>query len=484
MFRLFLFYALLAALAVLPAAAAAGSEKPNVLIVFPDQWRRQAIGVNGDPNVHTPNLDRLAAHGTNFLRCYTTNPVCSPARATFQTGRYPHQTGLIQNNLYLREGEVCLAEQFARSGYATGYIGKWHLDGPPRPGFVAPPRRQGYEVFEGFNRGHWYPTGAKYFSDDGKLIEPDEYESIYQTDLAIRFMRRLHESGKPFMLFLAYGPPHTPYRPPAAFDRFKPEDLTWRKNVTPEERNKPSTASGLAGYYGLCEMLDHQLGRMLQFLDESGLAGSTVVFFTSDHGDSHGSHGLHHKGQPEEESLAIPLIVRAPGGKPGQRSDTLVSTVDFAPTILSLCGIDVPEPMVGRDFSPVIMGRSIEAPWVYTEGRMSRSRPKEAAKTKRRQQEGAAKAKRTKKAGQRPTVARTIPGPWRAIVTPQYKLAVDQSGVRLLVDLENDPLELNNLAGKPEHHELEEKLITHLKEVGEQLGDPFPEPVPPAPAQW
>ena len=196
--------------------AAAG--KPNVLIIFTDQWRAQALGCNGDSNARTPNLDRLAAGGANFRRCYATNPVCSPAKAAFQTGRYPHQTGVINNSIYLPETRDSLAHCFARAGYSTGYIGKWHLDGESKPGFVKPGRRQGYQFFEGFNRGHWYYQskklqGARYFTDDGKLIKPEEFESIYQTDLAIRYMKKNKE--KPFLLFLSYGTPHSPYVPEA-----------------------------------------------------------------------------------------------------------------------------------------------------------------------------------------------------------------------------------------------------------------------------
>ncbi|MFP6719210.1 MAG: sulfatase-like hydrolase/transferase [Candidatus Poribacteria bacterium] len=117
----------------------------------------------GDPVVRTPHLDRLAEQGVRFKRCYASNPVCSPSRAIFQTGRYAHQTGLIQNNLYLKEEERCFAEIFSENGYATGYIGKWHLDGSQKPGSVTPGRRQGWQYFEGFNRGYYYPKGAKYF---------------------------------------------------------------------------------------------------------------------------------------------------------------------------------------------------------------------------------------------------------------------------------------------------------------------------------
>ena len=437
------------------------SEQPNLLILFPDQWRRQAFSCYGDPNVKTPNIDRLARQGARFNRCYATNPVCSPARAIFLTSRYGHQTGLIQNNLFLPATEITFPEVLAAKGYATGYIGKWHLDGPAKPGFVPQPRRQGYQWFEGFNRGHWFPTGARYFTNQGKLTKPEAFESSYQTDLAIEFMRQ--RKTKPFLLFVSYGTPHTPYRPPAKYERFKPGDLEWRPNVPAKIRQSPLYSKHLAGYYGLCELLDHETGRLMKFLEESGLAGNTVVMLTSDHGDAHGSHGLHHKGQPEEESMGIPWIIRGPGIKPGVISESLAATIDFAPTLLSLCQVEVPERMVGRNLAPVLAGEEMKVPWIYTQGKMTaqQGRPQAVGNVNSR---------------------RNIQAAWRALVTPRYKFAVDnREKARLLIDLEKDPYEMQNLADQPQHAQLQQQLLRQLKQVGQKTRDPFPNPVTAAP---
>jgi len=439
------------------------AQQPNLLILFPDQWRRQAFSCYGDPNVKTPNIDRLAAQGVRFNRCYATNPVCSPARAIFLTSRYGHQTGLIQNSLFLPSQETTFPEVLASSGYTTGYIGKWHLDGPAKPGFVPPLRRQGYQWFEGFNRGHWFPQGARYFTNQGKLTNPKVFESIYQTDLAIDFMKQ--QKTKPFLLFVSYGTPHTPYRPPARYDRFKPAELAWRPNVPEKIRKSQIYSKHLGGYYGLCELLDHETGRLMAFLDESGLAKNTVVMITSDHGDAHGSHGLHHKGQPEEESLGIPWIIRGPGVKPGVVTETLAGTIDFAPTLLSLCRADIPDRMVGRNLTPALAGKEMKVPWVYTQGRMTTA-------PQRPQTEGNVNARRN------------IQAAWRALVTPRYKLAVDnRENVRLLIDLEKDRYEMNNLANEPEHAALQERLWKQLRSIGQQTRDPFPNPVARAPAR-
>jgi arylsulfatase A-like enzyme len=456
--------ALVPALAGGVRAAAQGqgggkNRPPNVLVIFPDQWRRQALGCYGDPLVRTPNLDRLAEEGIRFDRCYTNNPVCSPARATLLTGRYPHQTGLIQNNLLLPASERTLAECLGDAGYATGYIGKWHLDGPPRPGFVRPgERRQGFDWFAGFNRGHWYHN-AQYFTNEGELLKPEAFESFYQTDLAIDFMKQRQDA--PFFLFLAWGPPHMPYVPPEGYDRFRPEDLEWRPNVPDEMREDAQTIKQLCGYYGLCEALDHEVGRLTEFLGQSGLADNTLVLFTADHGDMHGCHGLHYKGHPEEESVGIPLIARLPGAIPAASTSAMpVGLLDIMPSVLGLCGADIPDAVVGRDLSPVLRGGTADAAPVYAEGRMTAVKPRAAE----------------------PGAARPGYGAWRAVITPQHKLAVDVQGeVRLLVDLENDPYEMSNLANQPEAEALQKELLGRLREIGKETGDPFPEPVPAAP---
>jgi len=437
----------------------ARKRRPNVLVILPDQWRRQALGCYGDPVVQTPNLDRLAGEGVRFDRCYTNDPVCSPARATLLTGRYPHQTGLIQNNLLLPATERTLAECLGEAGYATGYIGKWHLDGPPRPGFVAPgERRQGFDHFEGFNRGHWYHN-AQYFTNDGELLKPEVFESFYQTDLAIEFMKR--HQREPFFLFLAWGPPHTPYQPPEGYDRYQPADLEWRPNVPAEMREDEQMLKGLCGYYGLCEALDHEVGRLAAFLEESDLAENTLVLFTADHGDMHGCHGLQHKGHPQEESVGVPLIARLPGAiPPGTVSQTLIGLVDVMPSVLSLFSLPVPDAVAGTNLAEAFCGEAVERGSVYIEGRMTAVGPRNRATAEPGRGYGA----------------------WRAVVTPQHKLAVDVQGkVQLLADRQADPYEMSHLAGKPEGTELEQELLSFLHEIAQATGDPFPEPVPAAP---
>lgn len=416
-------------------------QRPNVLFVLADQWRSSAFSHGSDPLVQTPNFDRLADQGARFTRAYASNPVCTPNRACILTGRFCHETGMIHNNLMLPPSERCLPEAFDEAGYATHYIGKWHMDGQDKPGFVPPGwRRRGLQTFEGFNRGHFYyktPT----FSDDGKPMNLDGYEPSRQTELAIDFMRRHRD--RPFFCYLSWGPPHTPYRPPEGFDRFQPDKLQWRPNVPQELRESKTLQREMAGYFGLCESLDHEMGRLLKSLDELGLAENTLLVFTADHGDMHGSHGKFRKGKPENESLQVPLFIRWPKRvKKKQTPDTLLSSIDLMPTLLSMCGLKNPGTCTGRDLSTAVLGGTApQVESVFAEGGVQRRQ-----------------------------------GKWRAIVTPRHKLVqTPEGGVSQLFDLERDPYELRNLAEEREHRPLRQKLLAELVGWGKRTGDPFPE---------
>ena len=438
------------------AAPLAAATPPNVLFVLADQWRASAFGFGSDAVVRTPNFDALAKQAANWRRAYAANPVCTPNRASILTGRYSHQTGMIKNDIQLPPTEVCWPEAFAEAGYATHYIGKWHLDGPPKPGYIPPGwRRRGFQTFEGFNRGHVYHEHWG-FEDDGRpLAKRAEsqldpyYEPTLQTDLALEFMGK--HKDDPFVCFLSWGPPHTPFRPPSAFDLYSAGEIQLRENV-PSEHHKQAVKD-LVGYYGLCESLDHEMGRLVKFLDDNGLAENTLVVFTSDHGELAGSHGKYRKGEPEDESLHVPLLIRLPGRIAEQETQTLINSIDLMPTMMSLCGLSEPATCTGSDLSGAVLGDA-KAPSVeslYCEGKVN-----------------APTAGKTGNSSQQT--------PWRALVTERYKLAarVDFGEVDGLFDLQEDPFELRNLAGKPEHKRLEEELVAELRDWGKRSDDSFP----------
>jgi len=453
------------------AAALPAAQPPsNVLFILADQWRFSAFGHGGDPTVDTPAFDRFAEQGARFTRAYSANPVCTPNRSCILTGRYSHQHGMIYNNIMLPPGERCVAEPFAKAGYATHYIGKWHMDGGQKPGFVPPGwRRRGFQTFEGFNRGHYYPIGAQYFTDQGELLKPDAYEPTYQTDLAIAFMKR--NQSRPFYCYLSWGPPHSPYRPPGEWDRYDPAKLDFRPNVPAPLRNDRQYRRSVAGYYGSCSALDHEFSRLMRALDDNGLANNTLVVFSADHGDMLGSHGCYIKSKPEEESLHIPLFMRLPARiRAKQKIGAPASSIDLAPTILSLCGLGPLPNSPGRDLSAALLkGQDPKTDFVYAQGAMSRGS----------QAPGGRKLARGRKAADEdgPNGPHGVSGgiEWRAFVTPSHKLVVRiDNTIGALFDLEKDPYELNNLAGTRPAAALEKDLLARMRQWAKQTGDPFP----------
>lgn len=451
------------------SAAAAGGAKTNLLFVLADQWRSTAFGHGNDGVVRTPNIDKLATQGALWQRAYASNPVCTPNRSCILTGRFSHETGMTHNDIMLPPSEICWPEVFRDAGYATHYIGKWHMDGSESPGYVPPGwRRRGFTTFEGFNRGHVYHTPYGFDDAGGPLFAKwrDQgdpyYEPTLQTDLAINFMQQNRE--KPFCCYLSWGPPHTPFKPPKKFDLYKPGDIKFRPNVPDDQKDQ--AAKDLAGYYGLCESLDHEMGRLMQFLETSGLADETLVVFSADHGELAGSHGKIRKGEPEDESLNIPMLMRLPGRiAAGARPKTLISSVDLMPTMLSICALKDPGTCTGRNKSGAILngGKAPDVECIYAEGKLTGAEGEEGGG-----EEGGRK---------RPRNNSPINTTWRTIVTDRHKLVLRNGpdNVYQMFDLRNDPYELENLANEPAHRSLQSDLLTELRDWGKRTGDVYPQ---------
>lgn len=382
--RHLLLFALAAAVAPLPAVAA--KPRPNILLLLADQMRGSAMGIAGNPDVQTPNIDRLGEEGIMFRRTYANVPVCCPARAILLTGTYPHVNGMVANDLRLRESEVTIAEIFRDAGYRTGFVGKWHLDGGPRnPGFVPPgPRRQGFDFWAAYqcHHQHFLPW---YFRDTPEMILVRKFEPEASGDFAEEFLRT-PAGGRPFFLTVQVGPPHDPYGAPEEYmRRYNPAKLTMPGNwvagsekrpaqpAIPAKQRRPDTpnavyvATGgreeLAAYYAAVTAIDDQVGRLLRVLKETNQDENTIILFTSDHGDMLGSHGMRRKRKPHEESAGVPGLIRWPAQVPkGQKVDTLFSHVDMAPTLLGLAGFGVPAHMQGADLSAVARGKTQAGP--------------------------------------------------------------------------------------------------------------------------
>lgn len=426
----------LGACAALPSLAAP-AQKPNILFILPDQLRSQALGCMGNPDVHTPNIDRLASEGLVLPNTFANTPVCCPARANILTGTYASRNGMTANDLRLRESETSIAGLLSRAGYRTGFIGKWHLDGGPRmPGFIPPgPRRHGF-LFWAANECNHSHFNTQYFRDTAEPIPIHKFEAEAWTDIALDFIK---QTTQPFFLIVSMGPPHDPYRAPQEFAAlYDPAKLHMRPNWQSFEGG-PGPAQ-IAQYYGNVTAVDQQVGRLMAAAGEN-----TLVLLSSDHGDMLGSQGRRLKRKPWEESIRIPGILRYPARvKPGSRSDAIFTHVDFAPTLLSLCGVEAPRSMQGTDLSHLIVGPA-----------------------------GA-------RSGDPDSAFFQIFGPfqgdgtedgWRGVRTHRYMYARFETKPWVLYDLEKDPYEMHNLVDEPGStvllKEMEGRLTRWMKRTGD-----------------
>ncbi len=430
-----------------PRSAQAAAEKPNVLFVIADQWRDQAFGFAGDPNVKTPNLDRFERECVDFTQAVSGLPVCSPTRATLLTGQRPQTHGVFINDVPLNPDAVTIAKLFNAAGYDTGCIGKWHVDGHGRSAFIPRERRQGFSYWKVLECTHDY-NHSFYYADGPEKLKWEGYDAIAQTRDAVQFIRSRAQSGKPFFLWLSWGPPHNPYgsAPEKYRALYSPDKIQLRSNVPPSAR---LVAHGwLAGYYAHCTALDDCFGELLQALKEAGVADNTIVVFTSDHGDMLGSHGEQRKQRPWEESVRVPMLFHLPpalGIKP-RRLDATINSEDVMPTLLSLCGRAIPASVEGYDFSGCLRGGAD---------------PSGGATVIRCT---APFGEFTRKQGGRE---------YRELRTARYSYVRDLNGPWLLYDNQKDPLQLDNLINRPEQAKLQAELDTLLKKKLREQHDDF-----------
>lgn len=425
-------------------ARAAAPKRPNILFLMPDQHRYHAVGCLGNKEVKTPNIDKLASEGLTLHHTFANTPVCCPARAILLTGQYCHRNGMTANDLRLREeGGVSFARELAKAGYRTGFVGKWHLDGGQRePGWVPPgPRRQGFEFWAAHQCSHRHFENH-YFRDTPEPVHFKKFEAEGWADLAVEFLDQQKADPRPFYLTVQWGPPHDPYKAPANYTRqYDPAKLTMRANYKPGAVPVP-TRELIAEYYGMVTAIDDQVGRLMAKLDELGLRDNTIVLYASDHGDMLGSQGQRLKRKPWEESIRVPGILRWPGHvKPGAQSDMFFTHVDFAPTLLGLAGLPVPKEMQGKDLSkPIVTGKGKGPDSAYFQifG---------------------------------PFQGDGTDGGWRGVRTARYMYARYQDRAWVLYDIEKDPFQQNNLAGKPEavsiQAAMEKRLARWMAETGD-----------------
>lgn len=422
------------------------SGRPNVVFVFGDQWRAQAVGYAGDPNAITPHLDRLAKESVNFTHAVSGCPVCTPYRAALMTGQYWLTHGAFVNDVCLSSDAVSIAEVFNDAGYDTAYIGKWHLDGHGRSNFIPRDRRQGFEFWKVLECTHDY-NNSFYYGDEDIKLKWDGYDAMAQTREAQQYILD-RASDKPFALFLSWGPPHEPYHtaPEPFRNMYSPDKIVLRPNVPAESAE--AARRELAGYYAHITALDACVGDLLKTLEECGMQHNTVFVFTSDHGDMLHSLGAQKKQQPYEESIRVPFLLRYPErlGTRGQRVGTLLNTPDIMPTLLGLCGVDVPKTVEGQDLSaPLLRGQTpkVDAALLMCPapfGQWTRSRGGRV---------------------------------YRGLRTRRYTYVRDLNGPWLLYDLVKDPYQLRNLRGHKEYARVQSRLDALLKRKLEETRDEF-----------
>ncbi|WP_213585584.1 arylsulfatase [Paenibacillus sp. J2TS4] len=435
--------------------------KPNVLFIMTDQQRWDTLGCYGNRAIETPNLDWLASMGTVFTSAYTPSPSCIPARASLLTGMDPWNTGILgmgRGQGHMGVGfKHTLPGELAQAGYHTQGVGKMHfypqralngfhrtvLDESGRaydPGFISDYK----QWFDRNKTGEFGITdhGIDWNSWMARPYHAPEYlhPTVWTVNESIRFLQE-RDPSKPFFLKTSFARPHSPYDPPAYyFDLYMDKELPepavgdWAHvHDVPKDGASPTAWRGVrsreeimrarAAYYGSIHFIDHQIGRLLIYMQNNGLLNNTVIIFTSDHGDMLGDHHLWRKTYAYEGSAHIPLIVRLPKsfGNPLPYVDHPVTLQDIMPTILEAAEVPVPNTVDGRSLLPLIRGDA--GPWrEYVHGEHSTCYSEEQE------------------------MQYVTDGKMKYVWLPRI-------GQEQMFDLESDPYERVNLAGEPEHQE-------------------------------
>ena len=367
--------------------------QPNIIIFLPDQVPAHELSAFGGQNIATPNMDRVVTEGVSFTNVISTCPLCAPYRGMLLSGLYPTHNGMLLNWLESNPRDPSLAQTLKAAGYSTAYIGKWHLNAGkmkhdglfmsqearaleaagdyshrpaveteyvrlhPEPEFVPPgPARRGFQHWAAFNF-HTDYKHAFYYCDTPERLFMPTYEPDSEVAMAIDFMRRAFSAQQPFFAVISPHPPHQPWTAESAPAEFVPRvrrELVRRPNVPP---NGPPGAGDPRYYYAMLGAVDAAFGKLLAFLDSTGLAKDTLLILTSDHGEMMGSHGRWEKMAPYEEALRVPLVFRWPGRLPANaKSHVLFTPMDHHPTVAALAYANAPSGMNGRDLSAAVTG--------------------------------------------------------------------------------------------------------------------------------
>lgn len=482
------------------ALHAAPDKRPNILFLFSDDHGYQAVSAYNDSRhlIQTPNIDRIGKEGMIFQRCLVPNSICGPSRAVVMTGKYNHLNGFYNNSNCKFDGsQQTFPKLMQAAGYQTAIVGKWHLETDPT----------------GFDYWNILPGQGVYYNppmiEMGKRTPHEGYVTDIITDETLKWLKN-RDKSKPFLMMCHNKAPHREWEPPlrflhnddgrvyeepsTLFDDYenrgfaeKDQDMTLEKTITPkdmklvsppqltpeqkaqwDEYYEPIKAAYekanpqgkdlvrwryqryMHDYLACVKCVDENIGRLLKYLDDEGLAENTIVVYSSDQGFYLGEHGWFDKRWIFEESLRMPLVIRWPGhAKPGGESKSIVSNLDFAETFLDAAGIPVPGDMQGRSLKPILEGHTPDD-WRKAFYYHYYEYPK-------------------------PHHVR----PHYGVVTDRYKLIrfykpdVDYWE---LFDREKDPQELRSFYGDPEYAQVTKDLMAQLTQLRHDLKVPDEEP--------
>ncbi len=426
------------------------SARPNILFLFSDDQRADTIHAWGNPNISTPNLDRLSREGMSFTQAYcmgsNNGAVCVPSRAMLMTGKTLFR---ISEKM---EDQTTWPQHFGQNGYSTFGVGKWHNQAPSfAKSFV-----EGKAVFFG---GMSDPYSMLVQDLDasrqlGNKRASQKHATELFADSAIEFLQR-QKGETPFALYVAFTLPHDPRTAPKEFRaRYDAAKLPLPKNFLPQHpfnngelvvrdeklaawpRTPEVVREHLADYYACITYLDFQLGRILDALKTTGQYDNTIIVFAGDHGLAIGSHGLFGKQNLYEHSMNTPLIVAGPGVPKNKRSVAFTYLLDLFPTLCDLAGLKTPDGVEGLSLAPVMAGKQKTRRAVMFTAYRSFQR---AVRDDR----------------------------WKLIVYPQINKMQ-------LFDLKNDPAEINDLAGNPKFQSQLDKMTSLLRRQQAEAGDTQP----------
>ncbi len=454
----------LSQMAALPLAgrmAAAPAKPRNVIFILTDDHRYDAVGfLKGQSFLETPNLDRLAREGANFSGACVTTALCSPSRATILTGVYAHRHRIVDNNTAIPPGTRFFPQLLQKAGYRTAFIGKWHMgnaDDAPQPGF---------DRWVSFRGQGTYTPSKDGLNVDGKRVPQKGYITDELTDYALDWLRTLGPN-QPYFLYLSHKAVHSDFVPAARHaGRYKDARFVPPATMAATgkmARNRPMWVQNMRNswhgvdypyhssldvgeyYKRYAEALlgvDDSVGRVLGELASRGQLDSTLIIYTSDNGFAFGEHGLIDKRTAYEESMRVPLLARCPELFSGGRTvSSTVANLDIMPTVLDACGVAIPQGLDGRSWLPLVRGENVdwrrELLYAYY---WERNYP------------------------HTPTV--------HALRTDRYKFIRCHGvwDIDELYDLQEDPLESNNLIFSAEHRqtaaEMRKRLFAVLAETG------------------